>query len=159
MKKIKIILLKDVSILGVKGDITEVTFGYFKNYLLPQKLAEVLTEAKLQQIEAQKIALAQKEKKDFERAKKLKKLLKSITLKFKMPAEKEHLYGSIGPKDIVKALAEKNIKISEKNILMDSHIKTTGEHSVSIDLGYNFKTKLQIKIQASFSKKSSKNKK
>ena len=43
----KVILRKDVKNLGTVGEVAEVKPGYARNYLLPQKLAEIATPAAL----------------------------------------------------------------------------------------------------------------
>jgi len=156
MKKLKIILLDNISNLGQKGEVKEVSAGYARNFLLPKKLAEIATLAKLKQMELEKKIKEEKDKKNLKKAKKIKERLKNIVLEFKMPAQEEHLFGALGPKEIVEALKQKKIEIKEEQIIMDKHIKTTGEHQVSLDLGYNIKTKLNIKIKASNSKTSKK---
>lgn len=160
MKRIKVIILKDVSGLALRGDIKEVSLGYAKNFLLPRNLAVILTPSKIKQIELEKNIQKEKEKKEMERAKKIRQRLKTLILEFKMAAEKEHLFGSISQKEIVKALSDKGINLSEKAVVMSSHIKTIGDHDVLLDLGHNIKAKLHIKIKGSAPsrKKSSKKK-
>ncbi|MEK7085179.1 MAG: 50S ribosomal protein L9, partial [Patescibacteria group bacterium] len=41
----KIILKKDVANVGQRGDIKEVKDGFFRNFLMPQRLAEMATPA------------------------------------------------------------------------------------------------------------------
>ena len=48
----KIILMDDVPSLGRRGDVREVSDGYARNYLLPQKLALHATAANLKNLEA-----------------------------------------------------------------------------------------------------------
>ena len=43
-KKVEVVLSKDVQSLGTTGSIKKVSPGYFKNFLLPQGLAEPVTE-------------------------------------------------------------------------------------------------------------------
>ena len=38
------VLVTDVQGLGVRGDVTKATYGYFRNFLLPQKRAVPLTD-------------------------------------------------------------------------------------------------------------------
>ncbi len=56
----KIILLQDVKKLGKKGDMLEVSDGYARNYILPQKLgveanSNNMNDLKLQQNNAAKV--------------------------------------------------------------------------------------------------------
>ena len=43
----QVILLKDVPQLGQKGAIKEVKDGYFRNFLMPRRLAELATPARI----------------------------------------------------------------------------------------------------------------
>ncbi|MHC4196012.1 MAG: 50S ribosomal protein L9, partial [Planctomycetota bacterium] len=50
----KVLLVKDVEAVGWLGDIVEVKTGYARNYLLPQGIAIVPTEANLRAIAEEK---------------------------------------------------------------------------------------------------------
>ena len=57
----KIVLLEDVKTLGKKGDIVEVSPGYARNKILPQKLGieatpKALNDLKLQEKHVEKVA-------------------------------------------------------------------------------------------------------
>lgn len=157
MKKIKVILLQNIAGLGTSGQVKEVASGYARNFLFPKKIAEIASKEKLKQLEIKEKARKEKEKQAIEKNRKIAERLKNITLEFKASAEKEHLFGSFGPKEISQALKEKNIFVDEKQIIMDKHIKTVGDHEVLVDLGHNIKSKLYIKVKAiSKRKKSSK---
>ena len=47
----KAILLDDVEHLGHRGDIVAVSRGYLRNYLVPRKLAEEATNARVAEVE------------------------------------------------------------------------------------------------------------
>ena len=47
----EVILLEDVRNLGEMGDIVDVSDGYGRNYLIPQRMAEPATAARKDQIE------------------------------------------------------------------------------------------------------------
>ena len=44
----QVVLTQDIQGLGVRGEITKATYGYFRNFLQPQKLAVPLTDDYLQ---------------------------------------------------------------------------------------------------------------
>ena len=50
----KLILTREVSGLGLAGDVVTVKDGFARNYLLPQKLAYAATKANLRKIELEK---------------------------------------------------------------------------------------------------------
>ncbi|MGH3076963.1 MAG: 50S ribosomal protein L9, partial [Gaiellaceae bacterium] len=45
-----VILLQDVEKLGLRGDVVDVKRGYARNYLLPRRLAEVATPARVAEL-------------------------------------------------------------------------------------------------------------
>ena len=124
----KIILKKDVQGLGYKDDVLTVKDGYGRNYLLPQGLAVLATEKAIKQLNeelkqrAHKIAKikadAEAEAKKFEGV--------SLTIKARV-SEGRNIYGSVGPKEIAAALAEKGFEIDSKLITIKG-VKTLGDY-------------------------------
>ena len=115
----KIILKKDVIGLGYKDEVLTVKDGYGRNYLLPQGFAVLATEKALKSLaeelkqRAHKIA---KLKADAEaQAAKFEGVSLTITAKV---SEGKNIYGSVGPKEIAAALAEKGIEVDSKLISM-----------------------------------------
>ena len=134
-----------------QGEVKEVKPGYFRNFLLPRKLAEPATHQKIKELEALKKNLAsQKEK--FEKAarEELQKAGERI-LEFEAAAdEKGNLYKGISAKDI--AGKYKNIK--PEWILLQEPIKKTGEYEVKIKLppdNTNHLYVLHLAVKADFS--------
>ena len=124
----KIILKKDVQGLGYKDEVLTVKDGYGRNYLLPQGLAVLATEKAVKQLNeelkqrAHKIAKikadAEAEAKKFEGV--------SLTIKARV-SEGRNIYGSVGPKEIAAALAEKGLEIDSKLISIKG-VKTLGDY-------------------------------
>ena len=65
----KVVLLQDVKKLGKKGEIMEVAEGYARNFLMPQKLAAQATKDTLNQLQQQKSAAVDRQKRQLEEAK------------------------------------------------------------------------------------------
>jgi len=59
----KILLKKEIKKLGNVGDVVDVANGYARNYLLPKKLATVVTKGNIEQINLQVQKMRKKEKK------------------------------------------------------------------------------------------------
>ncbi len=124
----KIILKKDVIGLGYKDEVLTVKDGYGRNYLLPQGFAVLATEKALKALNeelkqrAHKIA---KIKADAEaQAAKFEGVALTIAAKI---SDGKNIYGSVGPKEIAAALAEKGIEIDSKLISMKA-AKATGSY-------------------------------
>jgi large subunit ribosomal protein L9 len=143
----KIALLKDVSNLGKKGDIKDVKDGYGRNFLIRNKLAEILTpaiESRLKTDKAQnkKVLVMQKEKSLI-----LKEKIEKLNLIVKTKAgEIGQVFGSVAPFKIVSELQKEGIKIEKKNIL-SAPIKTLGEHKIKIKLPQEIEAELKIVIK------------
>jgi large subunit ribosomal protein L9 len=130
----KVLLRRNVSKLGKIGEVVEVKPGYARNYLLPHRLAVQPTKNNLKAVEAEKQKYLEelaKQKSQLE-AKAAVVNGKEITLPARANAE-GHLYGSIGPAQIVSALAKENIFVEEENVLMDSPIRKLDKYDIKIE--------------------------
>jgi len=144
----KIVLLKDVPDLGKKGDIKDVSDGYGRNFLIRNKLAEILTPQVARKLEIER-----------EKEERTTATLKSQTLALKEKIEKLKLvlktkigksgqtFGSVTPTKILAELEKNGIKL-EKDQLLSKSIKTLGESKIKIKLPQGIDAELQIIIES-----------
>ena len=129
----KLLLRRNVMYLGKIGDLVEVKPGHARNYLLPQRLAVTPTKANLRAVELEKEAylkdLARLRAEIEARAAVIND--KEITLSARAN-EEGHLYGSVGPAQIVAALAEQGLFVEARNIVLDEPIRRLDKYNVSI---------------------------
>lgn len=147
----KVILLKDIKNLGESGSLIEVSEGHARNYLLPNKLAEI---ASPQAIVDRKKKISLKEQKAFSQRDELiknKDLLDALSIEIKADAgEGGKLFGSVTKEAIASALqAKSNLKIDKKMILQDEAIRHTGDFNVTVKLFSDISAKVGIKVVAS----------
>lgn len=141
----KVLLRRNVPKLGKIGELVEVRDGYARNFLLPHRLAVEPTAGNLKRVEAEKAAyLAEMaaRKAEFQaRADALKD--KEITIAARAN-EEGHLYGSVGPAQIVAALAGENIFLEELNIEMDSAIRQLDKYDVKVVFSDEVQTTIHV---------------
>jgi large subunit ribosomal protein L9 len=102
----KVLLRRNVLNLGKIGEVVEVKAGYARNFLLPQRLAIAPSAANLRAVEAEKeeyLKELARQKAELE-AKAAVIQGKEITISARAN-EEGHLYGSVGPAQIVAAMA------------------------------------------------------
>lgn len=145
----KVVLLKDVRGVGQRHEVKNVADGYATNFLFKNKLAEPATEEKVKQIETQKEALAEAQRKEDEVLDKKVLSLKGKTISLSAKAtEKGGLFKAITEKDIAKAiLAEHSLQMPEESIELATPVKTTGEHAFSLR-SKNLKAEMTLVISA-----------
>ena len=124
----KIILKKDVPGLGYKDEVLTVKDGYGRNYLLPQCLAVLATEKAIKQLNEELKQRAHKIAKIKADAETRAAAYQGIALEIKAKvSEGKNIYGSVGPKEIAAALAEKGLEIDSKLISIKG-VKTLGDY-------------------------------
>jgi len=129
----KVLLKTNIERLGQIGDVVDVKSGYARNYLLPQGLATKPTEVNIKAVEIEKQ----------EHLKELAKVREEIEARatvvrgkeITIPAranEEGHLYGSVGPAQIVAVLAAEGIFVDPENVVLEEPIRRLDKYDVDL---------------------------
>ncbi len=144
----RVILRKDVKNLGKAGEVKEVKEGYARNFLLPRRLAEELTEGKLKEARQHEEKKEQKSQRDREAASKVKEKLAGLNVVIKArTGEKGKLFGSITVADIAAALKDHGILVDKRKLDLGQPIKTLGVHTVTVKLHSEVNVALDILVE------------
>ena len=129
----KVLLRKNVTNVGKIGDVIEVKPGYARNYLLPHGLAYEPTAANVKQVEREKLKYLQELARLRAEIEARAALVNGKEVTISARANEEgHLYGSVGPAQIVAALAEQNCFIEAENVVLDEPIRKLDKYSVAL---------------------------
>ena len=143
----RIILLDDVSKVGRRGEVREVSDGYARNFLIPKKLALSATAGNLKNLEhikTQQDAKADRAKAD---AESLRSRVEALVYEERRQASEEgKLFGSVTSQDIADFLGAKGLKIDRRRITLDEPIKTLGEFTVSMRLHTDVTAQLRVNV-------------
>jgi large subunit ribosomal protein L9 len=132
----ELLLAADIENLGHTGDLVKVADGYARNYLLPQGLAEPVTDAARRRIAKIKAEQEKVRKELLAAATKLAEALKdaSVTIRAKV-AEEENLYGSVDASQIAKAIQLLGFPEVEAGMVqLEENIKTLGTYDIAVKL-------------------------
>jgi large subunit ribosomal protein L9 len=143
----KIILIDDVPALGRRGDVRDVSDGYARNYLLPQRLALLATASNLknlQDIKARHDAKAARMRDDAAgQAQAIEALHLSLT---RQASDEGRLFGSVGRADVAAFLAQQGVQVERRRIDLDEPIKALGEFTVPIRLHPEVTAQLKVSV-------------
>ena len=131
----EVILLTDVDKVGLKGDVVNVARGYARNYLVPRRLAEEATAARVAELQKRETRRARQEAQTFDQARELADVLANTVLRFDVKAGPAgSLFGSVTPTDIVEELwTLKKIRVDRRKVGTDP-IKRIGRYAVPVEL-------------------------
>ena len=143
----KLILKETINTLGQEGDVVAVKPGYGRNYLLPQGKAVIADPENLAILARNRATIEGRIEQQRKEAELLSKKLAGVTLEIQQLAgEDERLFGSVTTADICAKLASLNISVDKKLILLPEPIKTLGETSIPIKVGFNLTTNILVKV-------------
>ncbi|MDI9512843.1 MAG: 50S ribosomal protein L9 [Caldicoprobacterales bacterium] len=144
----KVILTKDVKGQGKKGDVVNVSDGYARNYLFPNKLAIEASNKNLNEVKAKKAADARRKKEELEQAKLLAKKISDVEVLVRAKSgDQGKLFGSITSKDIADAaLKQHKLKIDRKKIVLTEPIKSLGSFSLEVKVYPDVSASLNVKV-------------
>lgn len=145
----KVILRADVENLGKLGDVVNVKPGYGRNFLLPQGMAMVASPANLKVFEMERRKLQAKMDALRAAANDLCAKLEALDVVIKMRVgENDKLYGSVTSTLIAETLEALGVPVDRRRILLDSAIRTLGDHPVRVRLHADVLAKVLVKVQS-----------
>ena len=143
----KVILLDDVTKVGRRGEVRDVSDGYARNFLIPKKLALSATAGNLQNLEHIKKQQDAKAGRIKSEADVLRERIEGLTYEERRQASEEgKLFGSVTAQDLVDFLGRQGVKIERRRVQLDEPIKTLGETTVPIRLHPEITAQLRVTV-------------
>lgn len=143
----KVILKENVESLGKAGDIVKVADGFARNYLIPKGLALEASTRNVNLLEHDKKRILHKAEKERKISEGVAENISAVTCTIaRRVGEQEKLFGSVGVKDIEKALEDHGITLEKKNIILPEPIKALGEFPVTIKLSGGVTAELKVVV-------------
>lgn len=144
----KVIFLSDVRNVGKKYDVKDVSDGYARNFLFPNKLAETATPAALAQLASMKAAHEKEDKEMLAHLESLARKINETKLQFEVKVDRSGaVFGSVNKETILKALRDHKLIGAERiDIDLKYPIKELGEYTVEIDLKKGVTAKLGVVV-------------
>jgi large subunit ribosomal protein L9 len=131
----QVILLQDVDKLGLRGDVVDVARGYARNYLLPRRMAETATTARVAELRRVEAQRATQEARTAEQANEIADVLSKTVLRFEVKAgETGSLFGSVTSSDVADELwRTRKVRVDRRKIALDP-IKRIGRYAIPIEV-------------------------
>lgn len=147
----EVILLEKVQRLGGLGDKVSVKAGYARNYLIPQGAAVAATPKNMAEFETRREELERREAETLAAAGDRATVLDGVEITvFRKAGEGGRLFGSVGPADIVEALAEAGHEAERQEVRMPDGdtIRQIGEYDVTIHISAEVETAIRLKVES-----------
>ena len=143
----KVILTQTIDRLGKIGDIVNVKDGYARNYLFPKNAAKEATPGNMKILDSLKKKQALEDAKRLDEAKALAQMIAALSITISAKAgEEEKLFGTVTTEMISASLANENITIDKKDIVLDEPIKKLGVYQVGLKIHPEVKVSLRVWI-------------
>jgi large subunit ribosomal protein L9 len=145
--EVEVILLSDVEHVGLRGDVVSVARGYARNYLLPRRLAEEATPARVAELQKRDAQRARHEAKTADEARGIAETLAKTVLRFEVKAGPTgSLFGSVTPTDIADQIwSSEKIRIDRRKIESDP-IKRIGRYEIPIALFEDVRVEIETEV-------------
>ena len=145
----EVILREHVDNVGRRGEVVKVADGYARNYLLPRKLALLVTDGNKKQIERERAKLDVQEAEEKRVVEAVAERLANVEVVIaRKVGETDVLYGSVTAADIVEALNAKGFDIDKRKLQLAEPIKKISEVKVPIKLHREVTVPVTVKVVA-----------
>jgi large subunit ribosomal protein L9 len=143
----EVLLVQDVLKLGNMGDVVRVSPGYARNYLFPYALAIPADAAHKRQIDVLREKAAKSEAEREVKARAQAKTMQGMSIQIAARVSHDNeLFGSIGTKEIVAALAKSGVEVDGKQIHLHDKLKKLGKFQIDVRLHKNVAVQVTLEI-------------
>lgn len=146
----KVILIKDYEKLGKMNEIKNVSNGYARNFLIPNKLAVFADDSTVNKIKQEELKnISQKKEIDHQKHNFIHKIA-GKELVFELETSKTGtLFSGLNKEQIVEEINRLfKFELKHDKIILDEPIKKIGDYEISINLGNNYKCKIKVIIKS-----------
>jgi large subunit ribosomal protein L9 len=132
----KVVLIQDVKGTGKAGETKDVTDGYARNFLIPQKLAQQATRGAQDQVDRQKATVVKREQRELADAQALAVRLEAAQVVLKLRSGKDgKLFGAVTNADVASALKQQHgITLDRRKIEFEEPVKAMGPGTAHVKL-------------------------
>jgi large subunit ribosomal protein L9 len=147
---VRVLLRSDVTRVGHKGDLIDVSDGFARNYLIPKGLALRATKGAEGQAQGMRRARDVKDARDRQSAETIARELVAVQVRIPARAGTEgRLFGSVTTADIVSAVQQATgIELDRRRVHLDEPIKALGVHEVPVRLHTDVEFAVTVEVVA-----------
>ncbi len=129
----KLLLRRDITKIGLAGDVVDVKEGYARNYLIPQHLAVEPTSANMKVIETDKRRAEEERKRSRVLLEEQVARMHNVEVTISAACNPDgHLYGSVGPREIAAALRDEGHQVETKQVQLREPIRQLDSVTVPV---------------------------
>ena len=145
----KVVLLKDVKNIGKRDEIVNVSDGYARNFLFPQRLAAEATAGTLKEISKKRAAQDAREAEQLAEAQAKAAALKGKVIELAIKCGSQgRLYGSVTAAEVAEALEKQHsVSVDRRKIDLGDPIKEIGDREISIRLHPGVSTTMKLRVK------------
>ena len=144
----KVILTDRVKTLGNVGEIVNVSQGFARNYLIPNKLALLADESNKKQMEDYQKMLSKKVDEERKAAKDLASKIEGRTVSItKKVGGNGKLFGTVTSAELSKLLENDGLVVEKRLIQIDNPIKGLGNFEVKAVLFHDVEATFKVKVE------------
>jgi large subunit ribosomal protein L9 len=146
MKQVELLLLDNVSNLGIIGDVVKVKTGYARNYLLPMGLATTPSDAAVKRLASRRAEVAAEMAKIRTEHEALIEKINEFELTMERSANEQGvLYGGVTQHEIAQALRDEGFEmIEDRHVRIGDQIKRLDTYQVPVVIDKELKAEIKI---------------
>ncbi|KAF5194373.1 50S ribosomal protein L9 protein [Thalictrum thalictroides] len=146
----KIILKEDIAQVGKKGDVKDVKAGYYRNYLHPLGMAQIVTPTLLKEMRMEEERIEAEKQRVKEEAQQLAMIFETIgAFKVKRKGGKgKQIFGTVTPQDLVDIIKAQIQRDVDKRVVSLPEIRETGEYIAELKLHPDVTARVRVNVFA-----------
>lgn len=145
----KVILSAEIDKLGNAGDLVKVKDGYARNFLIPRGLAIRADERNLKQLQHNQRAMESRRVRLLADAEAALKVVSSVgrVVVTKACGPDGKLFGSLTSRELSDLLAERDVQVAKRQVVLPEPLKALGEFEIPVKLGQGVMGTIEVTIE------------